>query len=187
MNSLFSEQISRIARRAMISGATFLSPLLLLNLGHQSPALAGRSNQYFGSACNGTEETLYLTIGVRPTTCGRRGCTKQYVPIVTEGWWIISPRSCESFYIDTAYKNKYARGERFVSAYTASHRWEGSHNLCVRNSAFTMQGERGYEDCYQSNGYQRGFRKISRNLHVSFQPRNGRTYGAPEYQFLLAN
>lgn len=187
MASLFPKQISRTVKRAVISGTAFLSPFLLLNLGYQSPALAGRNNQYFGSACNGTRETLYLAVGVRPTTCGRDGCTKQYVPIVTEGWWVISPRSCERFHIDTAYKNKYASGERYVSAYTASQRWEGSHNLCVRNSAFTMQGERGYEGCHQSNGYQRGFRKISQNLHVSFQPRNGRTSGAPEYQFLLAD
>ena len=73
---------------------------------------------------------------------------------VTEGWWNIAPRACETLLRGTLAARFY-----YVHAvdYDKGGEWTGKSVMCVRNKEFTI---RGIEDCL-ARGYDRaGFFEV---------------------------
>ena len=76
---------------------------------------------------------------------------------VTEGWWDLAPKACE-----TLLKGALAARFYYVFAvdYTRGGEWSGRSLMCTRDSEFTI---RGLEDCL-ARGYDRnGFFEVSQS------------------------
>lgn len=90
--------------------------------------------------CNQTGSKIGVTLGYRDL----QGW-------VTEGWWDLKPKDCE-----TLLKGALAARFYYVYAvdYTRGGEWSGRSLMCTRDSAFTI---RGVEDClargYDRNGF----------------------------------
>jgi uncharacterized membrane protein len=111
-------------------------PAALL-LGSAAPALADLR------MCNTTGSRIGVAIGYRDA----QGW-------ITEGWWNISPRGCETLLRGTLAARFY-----YVHAvdYDKGGEWTGKSIMCVRNKEFTI---RGIEDCL-ARGYDRaGFFEV---------------------------
>ena len=110
-----------------------LAPLLLAAL----PAQADLR------VCNSTPSRVGVAIGYRDS----QGW-------ITEGWWNIAPRGCETLFRGTLAARFY-----YVHAvdYDRSGEWSGKAVMCTRNREFTI---RGIEDCL-ARGYDRsGFFEV---------------------------
>lgn len=93
--------------------------------------------------CNTTASRVGVTIGYRDA----QGW-------VTEGWWNLAPRACETLLRGTLAARFY-----YVHAvdYDRGGEWTGKSVMCTRNKEFTI---RGIEDCL-SRGYDRsGFFEV---------------------------
>ena len=93
--------------------------------------------------CNTTSSRVGVAIGYRDA----QGW-------VTEGWWNIAPRACETLLRGTLAARFY-----YVHAvdYDKGGEWTGKSIMCTRNKEFTI---RGIEDCL-SRGYDRsGFFEV---------------------------
>jgi uncharacterized membrane protein len=116
-----------------------LLPVLALagGLVAASPALADLR------VCNGTGSRVGIAIGYRDA----QGW-------ITEGWWNIAPRGCETIFRGTLAARYY-----YIHAvdYDRGGEWNGKSILCTRNREFTI---RGIEDCL-ARGYDRsGFFEV---------------------------
>ena len=113
---------------------TFLCLALAMTgfLGLATPALADLR------MCNTTSSRIGVSIGYRDA----QGW-------VTEGWWNISPRGCETLLRGTLAARFY-----YVHAvdYDRGGEWTGKSVMCTRNKEFTI---RGITDCL-ARGYVRG-------------------------------
>jgi uncharacterized membrane protein len=124
--------MTRIARM-------FLRPALLATalVGLSAPALADLR------MCNTTASRVGVAIGYRDA----QGW-------VTEGWWNIPPRGCETLLRGTLAARFY-----YVHAvdYDRGGEWTGKSMMCTRNKEFTI---RGITDCL-ARGYDRdGFFEV---------------------------
>jgi uncharacterized membrane protein len=124
--------MSRIARM-------FLRPALIAMalVGLSAPALADLR------MCNTTGSRVGVAIGYRDA----QGW-------VTEGWWNIAPRGCETLLRGTLAARFY-----YVHAvdYDRGGEWTGKSMMCTRNKEFTI---RGITDCL-ARGYDRdGFFEV---------------------------
>ncbi|MGO4664702.1 DUF1036 domain-containing protein [Bosea sp. 2YAB26] len=114
-----------------------LGLLLACLLGSAAPALADLR------MCNTTGSRVGVAIGYRDA----QGW-------VTEGWWNIAPRGCETLLRGTLAARFY-----YVHAidYDKGGEWTGKSIMCTRNKEFTI---RGIEDCL-ARGYDRsGFFEV---------------------------
>ena len=118
----------------------FILPVALATL----PWLAGATPaQADLRVCNGTGSRVGIAIGYRDA----QGW-------ITEGWWNIPPRGCETLFRGTLAARFY-----YVHAvdYDRGGEWSGKSVLCTRNREFTI---RGIEDCL-ARGYDRsGFFEV---------------------------
>lgn len=163
-------------------GLTLGAICLLSSLTHSKAAFAGNAGpNYVGLMCNATGESVNVAVGFRPTTCTRDGCTKEFVPYYTEGWWVVPSHTCKRMYTNTPFRSRdninltHTVG---IYAFSRSNRWEGNSSRCVQYSAFTMQANSA---CRRGRGSYRGFRnyRFSNNegsVRMSFEPRGGRNY-----------
>ena len=103
----------------------------LLSCGMATPALADLR------LCNMTGSRVGIAIGYRDA----QGW-------ITEGWWNLSPRACETLLRGTLAARFY-----YVHAldYDRGGEWNGKSVMCTRNREFTI---RGTEDCL-ARGYDR--------------------------------
>jgi uncharacterized membrane protein len=103
----------------------------LLSCGTATPALADLR------LCNMTGSRIGIAIGYRDA----QGW-------ITEGWWNLSPRACETLLRGTLAARFY-----YVHAldYDRGGEWNGKSVMCTRNREFTI---RGTEDCL-ARGYDR--------------------------------
>jgi uncharacterized membrane protein len=103
----------------------------LLACGMATPALADLR------LCNMTGSRIGIAIGYRDA----QGW-------ITEGWWNLSPRACETLLRGTLAARFY-----YVHAldYDRGGEWNGKSVMCTRNREFTI---RGTEDCL-ARGYDR--------------------------------
>jgi uncharacterized membrane protein len=103
----------------------------LLSCGMATPALADLR------LCNMTGSRIGIAIGYRDA----QGW-------ITEGWWNLSPRACETLLRGTLAARFY-----YVHAldYDRGGEWNGKSVMCTRNREFTI---RGTEDCL-ARGYDR--------------------------------
>ena len=93
--------------------------------------------------CNNTASRVGIAVGYRD----KQGW-------LTEGWWNVAPRTCE-----TILKGPLAARFYYVYAvdYDQGGEWSGTSFLCTREKEFTI---RGYQDCL-ARGYDRtGFFEI---------------------------
>ena len=115
-----------------------LAAVILLGLGAwATPAFADLR------MCNTTSSRVGVAIGYRDA----QGW-------VTEGWWNIAPRACETLLRGTLAARFY-----YVHAvdYDKGGEWTGKSVMCTRNKEFTI---RGIEDCL-ARGYERsGFFEV---------------------------
>lgn len=93
--------------------------------------------------CNQTASKVGVTLGYRDA----QGW-------VTEGWWDLKPRSCE-----TLQKGALAAQFYYVYAvdYTRGGEWGGRAMMCTRDTAFTI---RGVEDCLARGFDRNGFIEV---------------------------
>ncbi len=93
--------------------------------------------------CNQTGSKVGVTLGYRDA----QGW-------VTEGWWDLKPRSCE-----TLQKGTLAAQFYYVYAvdYTRGGEWGGRAMMCTRDTAFTI---RGVEDCLARGFDRNGFIEV---------------------------
>ncbi|MBN9468397.1 MAG: DUF1036 domain-containing protein [Bosea sp.] len=125
-----------LSARFARSGLRLALPAALLLAG-AVPALADLR------MCNTTGSRVGVAIGYRDA----QGW-------VTEGWWNIAPRACETLLRGTLAARFY-----YVHAvdYDKGGEWTGKSIMCTRNKEFTI---RGIEDCL-SRGYDRsGFFEV---------------------------
>lgn len=125
-------------KRAM-SRSRFLLPALAawLLMAGVGPALADLR------MCNTTGSRVGVSLGYRDA----QGW-------VTEGWWNLAPRACETLLRGTLAARFY-----YVHAvdYDKGGEWTGKSVMCTRNKEFTI---RGIEDCL-ARGYERsGFFEV---------------------------
>lgn len=87
--------------------------------------------------CNGTSSRVGIAIGYRDA----QGW-------VTEGWWNVAPKGCETIVPGTL-------GSRFYYVHAVDYdrggQWAGTAMMCTRDREFTI---RGFEDCL-ARGYDR--------------------------------
>lgn len=124
---------ARLARSVLRLAA----PVALFLFAGAVPALADLR------MCNTTGSRVGVAIGYRDA----QGW-------VTEGWWNIAPRACETLLRGTLAARFY-----YVHAvdYDKGGEWTGKSIMCTRNKEFTI---RGIEDCL-SRGYDRsGFFEV---------------------------
>jgi uncharacterized membrane protein len=122
----------RLDRRRLVA---FVA--LLLGAGFTTPALADLR------ICNMTTSRIGVAIGYRDA----QGW-------ITEGWWNLNPRGCETLLRGTLAARFY-----YVHAvdYDRGGEWGGKSMMCTRNKEFTI---RGIEDCL-ARGYDRsGFFEV---------------------------
>ncbi|WP_438344803.1 DUF1036 domain-containing protein [Methylorubrum populi] len=93
--------------------------------------------------CNQTASKVGVTLGYRDA----QGW-------VTEGWWDLKPRSCE-----TLLRGSLAAQFYYVYAmdYTRGGEWSGRAMMCTRDTAFTI---RGVEDCLARGFDRNGFIEV---------------------------
>ncbi len=93
--------------------------------------------------CNQTASKVGVTVGYRDA----QGW-------VTEGWWDLKPRSCE-----TLLRGSLAAQFYYVYAvdYTRGGEWSGRAMMCTRDTAFTI---RGVEDCLARGFDRNGFIEV---------------------------
>ena len=93
--------------------------------------------------CNGTGSRVGIAIGYRDA----QGW-------ITEGWWNIAPRGCETLFRGTLAARFY-----YVHAvdYDRGGEWSGKSVLCTRNREFTI---RGIEDCLARSYDRSGFFEV---------------------------
>ena len=93
--------------------------------------------------CNSTQELVGVAIGYR----ARAGW-------ITEGWWDLSPKGCE-----TLLKGALAGRYYYVFAvdYTRGGEWSGRSLMCTKDSEFTI---RGVEDCLARGFDRNGFFEV---------------------------
>jgi uncharacterized membrane protein len=93
--------------------------------------------------CNTTSSRIGVAIGYRDA----QGW-------ITEGWWNISPRGCETLLRGTLAARFY-----YVHAvdYDKGGEWTGKSVMCVRNKEFTI---RGIEDCLARGHDRAGFFEV---------------------------
>ncbi|MFJ7436419.1 DUF1036 domain-containing protein [Methylorubrum thiocyanatum] len=93
--------------------------------------------------CNQTASKVGVTLGYRDG----QGW-------VTEGWWDLKPRSCE-----TLLRGSLAAQFYYVYAvdYTRGGEWSGRAMMCTRDTAFTI---RGVEDCLARGFDRNGFIEV---------------------------
>jgi uncharacterized membrane protein len=120
-------------------------PTLILRLGVAAAGLAGLATpaQADLRMCNTTGSRIGVAIGFRDA----QGW-------VTEGWWNLPPRGCETLLRGTLAARFY-----YVHAvdYDRGGEWTGKSVMCTRNKEFTI---RGIEDCL-ARGYERaGFFEV---------------------------
>jgi uncharacterized membrane protein len=120
-------------------------PTLILRLSIVAAGLAGlaTSAQADLRMCNTTGSRIGVAIGFRDA----QGW-------VTEGWWNLAPRGCETLLRGTLAARFY-----YVHAvdYDRGGEWTGKSVMCTRNKEFTI---RGIEDCL-ARGYERaGFFEV---------------------------
>jgi uncharacterized membrane protein len=111
--------------------------LATIGLGFAAPAKADLR------MCNTTGSRVGVAIGYRDA----QGW-------ITEGWWNLSPRGCE-----TLLRGRLAARFYYVHAvdYDRGGEWTGKSMMCTRNKEFTI---RGIEDCL-ARGYDRaGFFEV---------------------------
>jgi uncharacterized membrane protein len=134
----------------------FASALAVLPLVAATPALADFR------LCNNTSSRVGVAIGYRD----KQGW-------LTEGWWNVSARSCESIL-----KGPLAARYYYIYAvdYDQGGEWSGQSFMCTRDKEFTI---RGFENCL-ARGYDRsGFFEIdtteqkSWTVQLSEQAQNG--------------
>ncbi|MGU3542332.1 DUF1036 domain-containing protein [Methylobacterium sp. A52T] len=121
---------SRVSAAQLLPAVTVLGLALL----SASPARADLR------LCNQTASKVGISLGYRDP----QGW-------VTEGWWDLAPKACE-----TLLKGALAARFYYVFAvdYTRGGEWSGRSLMCTRDSEFTI---RGIEDClargYDRNGF----------------------------------
>jgi uncharacterized membrane protein len=118
--------------------STFRLALLLAGLlGGAAPALADLR------MCNTTASRIGVAIGYRDA----QGW-------VTEGWWNLAPRGCETLLRGTLAARFY-----YVHAvdYDKGGEWTGKSVMCTRNKEFTI---RGIEDCLARGFDRSGFFEV---------------------------
>ena len=90
--------------------------------------------------CNQTASKVGIALGYRDT----QGW-------VTEGWWDVTPKACETLLKGTLAARFYYV---FAVDYTRGGEWSGRSLMCTKDNAFTI---RGVEDClargYDRNGF----------------------------------
>ncbi|MFF8798542.1 MULTISPECIES: DUF1036 domain-containing protein [unclassified Methylobacterium] len=93
--------------------------------------------------CNQTASKVGVTLGYRDA----QGW-------VTEGWWDLKPRNCE-----TLLKGSLAAQFYYLYAvdYTRGGEWSGRAMMCTRDTAFTI---RGVEDCLARGFDRNGFIEV---------------------------
>ena len=127
---------SSSSTRSRVSAAQLLPAVTVLGLAllGASPARADLR------LCNQTASKVGISLGYRDP----QGW-------VTEGWWDLAPKACE-----TLLKGALAARFYYVFAvdYTRGVEWSGRSLMCTRDSEFTI---RGIEDClargYDRNGF----------------------------------
>lgn len=123
-----------LRRRWLRTGWAGVSVALVLSAG---PARADLR------LCNQTESKVGVSLGYRDT----QGW-------VTEGWWELKPKGCETLLSGSLAARFYYV---FAVDYTRGGEWGGRALMCTRDSEFTI---RGIEDCL-ARGYDRnGFYEI---------------------------
>lgn len=129
--SVFSDR-----RLSIVTKLTLLTFIILANPLWKSDARADFR------VCNGTQSLVGVAIGYR-TAEGW----------VSEGWWQVSPTSCETL-IDGKIESRFY----YIYAEDAAGggRWGGDVNMCVSDTEFKIVG---VEDCF-ARGFQRmGFKE----------------------------
>jgi uncharacterized membrane protein len=118
-------------------------PAFICCLAFVLSALAAREAHADLRVCNGTGSRVGIAIGYRDA----QGW-------ITEGWWNIAPRGCETLFRGTLAARFY-----YIHAvdYDRGGEWNGKSIMCTRNREFTI---RGIEDCL-ARGYDRsGFFEV---------------------------
>ncbi|MCX7339840.1 MAG: DUF1036 domain-containing protein [Hyphomicrobiales bacterium] len=119
---------SNLSKRFGLASLTVLSGLLLSSVARADLRI-----------CNTTGSRVGVALGYRDA----QGW-------ITEGWWNLSPRGCETILRGTLAARFY-----YIHAidYDKGGEWTGKSIMCVRNREFTI---RGIEDCLP-----RGFERAS--------------------------
>lgn len=114
--------------------------------------------------CNTTASRIGIAIGYRDA----QGW-------VTEGWWNLNPRGCETLLRGTLAARFY-----YIHAadYDKGGEWSGKSVMCTRNKEFTI---RGIEDCLARGFDRSGFFEVdtgeqkSWTIQLTDSPRSGET------------
>jgi uncharacterized membrane protein len=114
--------------------------------------------------CNTTASRVGIAIGYRDA----QGW-------VTEGWWNLNPRACETLLRGTLAARFY-----YIHAadYDKGGEWSGKSVMCTRNKEFTI---RGIEDCLARSFDRSGFFEVdtgeqkSWTIQLTDGPRSGET------------
>ncbi|WP_183434164.1 DUF1036 domain-containing protein [Methylobacterium sp. R2-1] len=134
-SSLWAETRSKVrrARHRALLGLSLAAGLAALPL----PALADLR------LCNQTASKVGVTLGYRDA----QGW-------VTEGWWELKPRNCE-----TLLRGSLAAQFYYIYAvdYTRGGEWSGRAMMCTRDTTFTI---RGVEDCLARGFDRNGFIEV---------------------------
>ncbi|MGA4550753.1 DUF1036 domain-containing protein [Methylorubrum aminovorans] len=134
-SSLWAEtrsKVRRFPRRAL--------PALSLAVGLAALPVPARADLRL---CNQTASKVGVTLGYRDA----QGW-------VTEGWWELKPRNCE-----TLLRGSLAAQFYYIYAvdYTRGGEWSGRAMMCTRDTAFTI---RGVEDCLARGFDRNGFIEV---------------------------
>ncbi len=114
--------------------------------------------------CNTTASRVGIAIGYRDA----QGW-------VTEGWWNLNPRGCETLLRGTLAARFYYI---HASDYDKGGEWSGKSVMCTRNKEFTI---RGIEDCLARGFDRSGFFEVdtgeqkSWTIQLTDSPRSGET------------
>jgi uncharacterized membrane protein len=81
---------------------------------------------------------------------------------VTEGWWNLSPRACETILKGTLASQFYYV---YAADYDRGGEWSGKHFMCTREREFTI---RGIQDCFARAFDRHGFFEIDTGQQKSW-------------------
>jgi uncharacterized membrane protein len=101
--------------------------------------------------CNGTDSRVGVSIGYNDLSSW-----------LTEGWWNIAPRACETLIrgdLNARYFYVYAID------YDRGGEWGGPHFMCTREREFTI---RGFQDCLARGFDKLGFKEIDTTQQKSW-------------------
>ncbi|HEV2544142.1 MAG TPA: DUF1036 domain-containing protein [Methylobacterium sp.] len=134
-SSLWAETRSKVRRRSRRA-----LPALSLAVGLAALPVSARADLRL---CNRTASKVGVTLGYRDA----QGW-------VTEGWWELKPRNCE-----TLLRGSLAAQFYYIYAvdYTRGGEWSGRAMMCTRDTAFTI---RGVEDCLARGFDRNGFIEV---------------------------